>query len=444
MKLNPFTSKRLPVFFRSQKFYSLFSSVFNSAIALLTFSLMARALTKGEFGYWALFLTIYGIIEMTLNGLIKTPVIRMAANEDYDFKSVIASTWDLVMKFILMLSAGASLILGIIGYATEDSYLLKISIWVLVYGIVVIPQTIGRWVTNATMKFQHLLVIRFISVGLFLIGIVLVYHFEKDINYVFIAYLTANGLTSLMVLILGWSHFKYYLQYKKVYNKEILNFGKFSLGASIGSIALTNSDSIIIMSFLGPASLAIYEIPKRIKKLHAVPLMGILQLSFPYFSKKFGKVSDEELKIQFQRILGFALITLSPLSVLIFVFADWLVLVLGGEQYADAGIIVQIFALLLFITPFDRLSGIVLNVTNRPKYNLRKYMIVLIVNIVGDLIVIMLGYGVVGVAAITLITKMSGIAYSYYVHRRELPFNIPAALKQGFIQCKLITKEFRS
>ncbi len=84
-----------------------------------------------------------------------------------------------------------------------------------------------------------------------------------------------------------------------------------------------------------------------------------------------------------------------------------------------------------------------LNVTNIPEYNLRKYAIILVINIVGDIIVIMLGYGVVGVAAVTLLTKSTGIAYSYYIHRKELPLDIMAALKQGIIQFKLITKELR-
>jgi O-antigen/teichoic acid export membrane protein len=444
MKLNPLSAKGVPVFFRSQKFYSLFSSVFNSAIALITFSLLARTLTKGEFGYWGLFLTVYGIIEMLLNGLIKTPVIRMASNEvDYDFKEVIASTWALVIKTVLLSGLAGSLVLGIIGFATGEKHVLKIALWLPIYGISVIPLMLGVWNSNALMRFQRLLVIRFLSVSLFLVGVILVSYLELSMDAVFLAYVLAGAVTSIIVLFLGWSNFRYYLDYKRRYKKEILDFGKFSLGASVGSIALTNSDSLIIISFLGPEALALYEIPKRIKKLYSIPLMGIMQLSFPYFSKQYGKVSGEKMTEKFRRILGFSFLVLMPLPILIFIFSDWLVVLLGGEKYADAAIILQIFAVILFITPFDRISGIVLNVLNRPKYNLIKFVIMLSVNIIADILALLLGYGVVGIAAVTLLTKLSGIAYSYYIHRVELPINFMPIIRQGGIQIRLILNELR-
>lgn len=435
---------KLPRFFKTQKFYSLFSSVFNSAIALVTLGLLTRTLTREEFGQWAVFLTVYGFFEMALNGLIRTPVIRMAANDqEYRYAEVLASAWDILIKTVLVFGTLISLGFVVANQVTGDEIYFRIAYWFPLYCLLNLPQLIGMWNSNALMKFERIIIIKSTSVIIFLLGVIYLRLVGGGFELVFWFYLLASACASLLVLSRGWASFKCYLNQPRTYRKAILNFGKFSMGTTISATALTNSDALIIVYFLGPEALALYEIPKRIRGMYHIPLRGILQLTYPYLAKKMGRINSDEFKLEFQRILGFSFLALMPVTVLIFIFAEFLVTLLGGAEYAEAATILRVFALILFIAPFDRFSGLILDVLNRPNLNFTKVLIMLTVNIIGDIVAIKLGYGIVGVASVTMITNTAGIVYGFFMHRREAPFNLIAMFREGQFQFRLFFREFK-
>src|SRR5690606_3577811 len=143
-------------------------------------------------------------------------------------------------------------------------------------------------------------------------------------------------VVALLVLMRGWSGIQSYFHSKKTYRKEIIDFGKFSMGTTISSSMLGNSDSFLIIYFLGPEALALYEVPRRINGMYDIPLRSILQLSYPHLSKKIGVSNRKEFRQEFERLAGFTFLFLLPLALLIFIYAEFLVTLLGGEGYAEA------------------------------------------------------------------------------------------------------------
>lgn len=434
---------KLPAFFKSQKFYSLTASVANAGIALITFSLLARLLSKEDFGLWAFFLSVYGFFQMALNGLLRTPVIRMAANQaNYDYKQVLASAWDILLKLSFVLG----IIVGI-GFITayfisgEETYL-KSSYWFLLLIIADIPGLIAGWNCNALMQFQRILIIRIISASSFLVGVVYIYFFEGSLQTVFWFYLLSSCVVALLVFTQGWSGIQNYFQARKTYRKEIIDFGKFSMGTTISSSMLGNSDAFLIIYFLGPEALALYEVPRRINGMYDIPLRSILQLSYPHLSKKLGVSNRKQFRQEFERLAGFTFLFLLPLAIFIFIYADLLVTLLGGKGYTEAASILRVFAVFLVISPLDRFSGVALDVLNRPNINFNKVVIMLIVNVIGNVIAIKLGYGLIGVACVTIAAALAGIIYGFYKHRKKLPFRPFHLIKEGVTQTKILINSF--
>jgi len=184
---------KLPAFFKSQKFYSLSASVANAGIALVTFSLLARLLSQEDFGMWAFFLSVYGFFQMALNGLLRTPVIRMAANHaNYDYKQVLASAWDILIKLSVVLGTIVGIGFIIAYFISGEETYLKSSYWFLLLIIADIPGLIAGWNCNALMQFQRILIIRIISAGSFLIGVVYVSFFEGSLQAVCWFYLLSS------------------------------------------------------------------------------------------------------------------------------------------------------------------------------------------------------------------------------------------------------------
>ncbi|MDZ7847233.1 MAG: oligosaccharide flippase family protein [Owenweeksia sp.] len=340
-------------FFKSQKFYSLFASVFNAGIALVTFSLLARALSKEDFGNWAFFLAIYGFIEMAMNGLVRTPVIRMAANtEDYNYEEVLSSAWGILVRISLILSAIAISGSLLLYFLTDKEVLyFQFAYWLPLYIIVSVPSLIGIWNCNALIKFQRILVIRATTVVVFLAGILLLYYNGGSLEQVYWRYLIATAAASLLTLLMGWTSVKFFFKRPATYMKEIINFGKYSMGTTLGANGLNSSDVFIIRYFLGAEALAFYEVPKRILRLYDIPLRSILQISYPHFAKSFGKLSADKFRHEFNKISGFTFFMMLPVAILIFAFAEPIVELLGGAEYTGSASILRVFSVYMALTP---------------------------------------------------------------------------------------------
>ncbi|MDZ7847232.1 MAG: hypothetical protein U5L96_10905 [Owenweeksia sp.] len=80
---------------------------------------------------------------------------------------------------------------------------------------------------------------------------------------------------------------------------------------------------------------------------------------------------------------------------------------------------------------------------NRPNVNFKKLMIMLVLNIIGDVVMIKTGYGVIGVASVTTFIVVVGIIYGFYMHRERVPFKLGQLTKGFFIQTRSLLKEVK-
>ncbi|MCX6268466.1 MAG: oligosaccharide flippase family protein, partial [Bacteroidetes bacterium] len=136
-------------------------------------------------------------------------------------------------------------------------------------------------------------------------------------------------------------------------NRTLLDFGKFTTFTLIGTNLLRSADTLISsLSPLGTAAVALYSIPLKLIDLQQIPLRSFIATAFPKMSRASIKEDMEEVKKVFYTYAGAMSYLFIAMSLFIFVFADLLVLILGGKQYlgtdlvtgASAVMIVRIFA----------------------------------------------------------------------------------------------------
>ena len=75
---------------------------------------------------------------------------------------------------------------------------------------------------------------------------------------------------------------------KKETTKELIDFGKYSMGTLIGSSLLKSADTFIIglSPVLGSAGIAMYAIPLKLTDLLGIPLRSFAMTAYPRMSKK--------------------------------------------------------------------------------------------------------------------------------------------------------------
>jgi O-antigen/teichoic acid export membrane protein len=140
--------------------------------------------------------------------------------------------------------------------------------------------------------------------------------------------------------------------------------------------------------------------------------------AFPKLSKASIENRRKEWKEIFYSYGGAITLMFIPFTILLFIFAGPIVLLLGGEQYRDAlpelTLIFRIFTIYGLILPLDRISGVALDSINKPDKNLWKVIFMATANIIGDLVAIYVFKSLFWVAMATILNTIVGLFMGYY------------------------------
>ncbi len=435
---------RIKELVKTNKFLSLLSSGTSAILGLVTFSLLARSLSQDDFGFWGFFIASFTLFDMLRSGLLSSAMIKAIAecNEEEEAARVIGSGWRLSLLITLIAAVVVSPIFYFIYKAKGELGYLLVAQWFTALAFASVPHTIATWILNAYLRFDRIVWIRFLVQGAFFAGVVLEYFLDMGLWFVFVVYFGANLLATLLVLIRKWGKLHFFRRATKQTSRSLLNFGKYSMGTLIGSNLLRSSDTFIIVSFLGPAANAVYMVAERLIGLFDIPLQALVSLAFPTLAKKYTQGEKDTFEREFEVSAGFSTILLIPVSILTFLFAEPLVVLLGGAEYANAANILRIFAVYTALTPLDRFSGIALDVLHRPHLNFYKVLAMLAANVIGDLIVVHYTDNIAWVAFVSIITFATGIVFGFVFLRDTIPFRPLILLKAGTGEVVRLVKKY--
>ena len=291
---------------------------------------------------------------------------------------------------------------------------------------------------QAEQRFKDMLIIRVVSLGsfvLFLIANLIYFHY--GIFEVILAHLAANLLPSLIAAFKNWDGFTHIKKSTKTARKEMLDFGKFSMGTLIGSSLLKSADTFIIglSPFLGSAGIAQYAIPLKLTDLLGIPLRSFTMTAYPKMSKKSVEGNIEGLKKTFYAYSGAVTFLFIPVAVLGFIFAEPLVWALGGNEYKESlpllATLFRIFSLYSILLPIDRFTGVALDSLNKPKFNFYKVLIMASANIIGDVVAVFWFKSLEAVAVVTVIFTLIGIIAGFAYLNKIIQIRYRFVLTEG-------------
>ena len=263
-----------------------------------------------------------------------------------------------------------------------------------------------------------------------------------DLNQLVIALLIINGFTSLLTIILGWDGTKLITKATSQTNKTLLDFGKYTTFTLIGTNLLRSADTLIIsLSPMGNAAVALYSIPLKLTELQQIPLRSFVATAFPKMSKASvqGKISEvRELFYSYSGALTYLFVIMSLFT---FVFAEFLVLVLSGNQYLEVDPItgfnvvdiVRVFSIYGLLLPIDRMTGIGLDSINKPNINAIKVFVMVVANVIGDFIAIFIFKSLILVAVASILFTIIGIWMGMYFLDKELSLSYKEIFSSGIV-----------
>lgn len=428
--------QRIKTLLASNAFASLAGNGVGAVLGIGTIALQARTLTKTDFGSWLIFVTTFSLFEIIRSGLILNPVIRnmASAKSDNEKTAIAGAAWQICSVFTVVTVALFTLP-GVIFFKWFQGYDLGFFVqWFWMLAFISMPHNLATWFLNASSNFKKVQWIRITSQLLFFGFNAVNYSLDLGISYVFWAFVFSQLATTLLVLVLGWSRIKDFNKSTKPAKQQLIGFGKYSMFTLLFANLLRSSDTYILGIMLGPVAVGIYNIPQRLLQVFEMPISAISITKLPTLAGLHGNNQHEELTKEFHKSAGMLWLAMIPVAVLCFIFAEPLVVLLGGEGFRESADVLRFFSIYAAFLPLERYSGIGLDVVNKPKLNLIKVILMVSVNIIGDFVVIELfpETPVAAVAAVSVITFGSGILLGYWFLRKHMTFSFAGIIKSGW------------
>jgi O-antigen/teichoic acid export membrane protein len=401
---------------------SLAGNLSYAFFGFLSFMLLTRSLSQQDFGLYIIYVTTGTFIDLFRFGLTRNALIRFLSGQNG--KDQIP--W-----------LGANSLIGVILVLAFS--LIIFLIWV------VFPSAIGSsdfkfffyfypllaisnlfWnnalsVLQAWQAFGRILLLRLVNIVsfvLFLLVNIIWFHF--DVTTIIWANIGSNVLSSLLSLVKKWDGALYTFKTTKIEILKIINYGKFSLGTMLGSSLLRSADTFLLglAPFFGAVGVAQYVIPLKLTELLEIPLRSFMATAFPKLSKASLQNNMKEWKDVFYTYGGAISLLFIPFTILLFIFAEPIILLLGGDQYRESMdllvLIFRVFTVYGLILPLDRISGVALDSINLPDKNLWKVVFMALSNIAGDLVAIYVFHSIFWVAMATVLNTLVGLFMGYY------------------------------
>ena len=415
---------------REKNMSSLLTNMVIAALGLASFMLLTRQLPKEVFGDWVLFITLSTFVDLLRFGLTQTSVVRLlsAANVK-EYKVLMGSSYRINVKLlgvIVVVCWGAWLIIEQLGVSLMPGYELFL-VWYPLLAMANLGWNSASALFQAEQNFERMMWVRLANIGLFVVFLVGNWlWWSVGVDILIWVYLAVNLLSSTWCTVARWDGLWFLRFAHKKTEKELLNFGKFSMGTLIGSSLLKSADTFIIglSPVLGSAGIAIYAIPLKLTDLLGIPLRSFTMTAYPRMSKKFLEKDLPGVRKLFYTYTGAITIAFIPVALVCFVFAEELVLFLGGEEYLDQlallTTIFRIFTLYTLLLPLDRFTGVLLDSINRPHLNLYKVIVMTSANIVIDIVAVFSFESLIGVAVGTVLFTIIGLFLGLYFLKREI------------------------
>jgi O-antigen/teichoic acid export membrane protein len=425
---------------RSNQVLSLTGNLVVAGLNIITISLLFRALPAAEIGSWVFFITAFGLADACRAGFLTTGFIRSYAGATFERAAeVVGSTWAIAIALTAGITALSLLAKGVLAFYSVSLGTALVLNWLGLSLVLTLPTFMAASVLQGELRFGAILVLRLLSQGLFVLSIIgLILSKAMSLDHVMNCYLIAAFITGVIVLSMGWTRIGDLRHRRTECIKQLVHFGKFSIGSFVGASMLRSSDTFIINFMLGPAALAVYNLAQRFVELIDLPLRSFLSTAIPSLSAAFNQNDMKEVGRLLRKNAGLLTWALTPIVLVTMMFADLPIILIGGNKYVGtpAANLLRIIIFLSLLFPIDRFTGVTLDVINQPRINLYKVFIMLGVNVLCDITGVLILKNVYGIALANLPTIVVGFAYGYVQLKKFMPVSIKAILATGLDEIK--------
>lgn len=282
---------------------------------------------------------------------------------------------------------------------------------IAITSISIVFTTLGvEWIN---VIYEDYLYITVRSIFIHVISIVMIFLFVKDASDIYLyAFLSIIG--TIVTGLSNWFYCRKYLKLKFVLKTNFKQHFKPIITLFANAVATNiyvNSDVTMIGWFVGDHNVGIYSLSVRIYSVIKNILASLYTVTVPRISFYIGQNNIDKVKELYTKLVGGITLLLLPASVGMICIAPEIIMIMGGGEYTESIISLQILGVSLIGAIFGGLLTYCLNIPlGREKLNFNATIFSALINIGLNFILVPI-YKQNGAAITTVISEFFVMGY---------------------------------
>jgi O-antigen/teichoic acid export membrane protein len=382
-----------------------------SFFGLLNFLLMVRMTTTDDFGRIVIFMSIAGLADLIRTGFVRQGLVRhwISANLK-EVRSLAGSAWVLHLAIAVAIVA----LLQVVQLIPQAHQQVHVHTFLQYYPLLligVVPHQMMSWIAQARKKYIAMNAYRLLANVLIFVLLAVQYGGELLTTEEVILLIVISHLAVSVFSLISADSVHEVIHMKPGQVLSLFQFGKYSLSTLAGSNLLKSTDTLLIGLLINSESAAIYAIPFKVIELLEIPLRGFVMTSFHRLTLLFNEGNTQTYAAHFKKSVTRLTLVFLPIILFCLIFPSVVVRLLSGATYTESIHVLQVLSIAMLLLPLDKYAGMALDSINRPQDNAMKVWLMVIINFVGDLVVILLEGPLWMIAAITIANVAFGVVY---------------------------------
>jgi len=387
--------------------YSLLNRIIVVFFGFWNIFFMVRMMPQEEIGVWSLFISVTTILELLRNGFIRNPLITHLVSADTidERGRIITASW--ILHFLLVIVTSTFLLVSAVPLTRFwNAPQLDVLFYIyLLRGLVLIPCLQFEYLQQAQSNFFAILLANIARLAP--TGIYILVKFFMDLPITLLEISVVQLISAVISLGVGYFFVRdtiiIYPKIDKGIIRTLFGFGKYTLGTSLSSMFIKNTDTWMIGRMVSTVGVALYNPALRISNLIEVPTLAVASLVYPQVNKKMKESGDKGVQDVYVKSVSVILAMMLPAIIPLYLFSVLIIEIIFGKDNLAAALILRVTIFFTLIIPFNRQFGTVMDALKRPKINFYLLVLMGLLNVVFNYIFIT-WYGAIGAAYGTLIS----------------------------------------
>lgn len=383
----------------------------------LIFYILVRICSPEDFGTWVLYTSLITIFDVAVSSFISNAVIKFYSDYQGDTKgkfvfNSIAFTIFLTLVVSLLLYLSIFLFAKVYNSGSLNSLLWLGPLMLFPSGII----NVINCIEQGNSKFYGQLVSSVLRSGIFILY--LLYLFLTGTDYKLQHFVLVNITAAAVALVVVFAMTRKYLAFTFKFDfgiiRNIAQYGFFTFGIEVIGQISNNIGQLISGALLSPAAVGIINVASRVLQFIEIPLQSISTLLMPKGVSTHKEQGMLGIKTLYEKSSALIIVTMLPVLILIFIFAEEVIYILSGKNFGEAAGLLRIIIVYSIFKPFGRNAGVILNAIGKTRINFLMILIPTAINL-GLNYYLIKQMGVIGSPIATLVSVLVGFIFNQYV-----------------------------